>query len=155
MRHARRWPMLASTVTPDQITLVQNSFRKIAPISDEAAQLFYTRLFELDPTLRHMFPSDLADQRRKLMQTLSVTIGSLRYLDGLIPTIEALGRRHAAYGVRPGHFATVADALLWTLAQGLGPAFTPEVRSAWIAVYSVLADRMQRGITDARLPRAA
>ncbi len=86
---------------------------------------------------------------------MSVVIGSLRYLDGIAPSIHALGRRHAAYGVKPQHFDTVGSALLWTLAQGLGPAFTPEVESAWAAVYSLLSDTMQAGMADAALPRAA
>jgi len=142
-------------VTPNQITLVQDSFQLVAPIADTASELFYTRLFELDPSVRPLFPTDIADQRRKLMQTLSVVIGSLRYLDGIAPSIHALGRRHAAYGVKPEHFDTVGSALLWTLAQGLGPAFTPEVESAWAAVYSLLSDTMQAGMADAALPRAA
>ncbi len=142
-------------MTPNQITLVQDSFQLVAPIADTASELFYTRLFELDPSVRPLFPTDIADQRRKLMQTLSVVIGSLRYLDGIAPSIHALGRRHAAYGVKPEHFDTVGSALLWTLAQGLGPAFTPEVESAWAAVYSLLSDTMQAGMADAALPRAA
>jgi len=142
-------------VTPNQITLVQDSFQLVAPIADTASELFYTRLFELDPSVRPLFPTDIADQRRKLMQTLSVVIGSLRYLDGIAPSIHALGRRHAAYGVKPEHFDTIGSALLWTLAQGLGPAFTPEVESAWAAVYSLLSDTMQAGMADAALPRAA
>ena len=142
-------------MTPNQITLVQDSFQLVAPIADTASELFYTRLFELDPSVRPLFPTDIADQRRKLMQTLSVVIGSLRYLDGIAPSIHALGRRHAAYGVKPQHFDTVGSALLWTLAQGLGPAFTPEVESAWAAVYSLLSDTMQAGMADAALPRAA
>ncbi len=142
-------------MTPNQITLVQDSFQLVAPIADTASELFYTRLFELDPSVRPLFPTDIADQRRKLMQTLSVVIGSLRYLDGIAPSIHALGRRHAAYGVKPEHFDTIGSALLWTLAQGLGPAFTPEVESAWAAVYSLLSDTMQAGMADAALPRAA
>jgi hemoglobin-like flavoprotein len=156
MLHHRRRRMLGRTVTPEQITLVQNTFRQIAPISDEAAELFYNRLFELDPSLRPLFPTDLSEQRRKLMQTLSVAVGSLRYIDGLVPTIEALARRHATYGVRPEHFDTVGAALLWTLSQGLGPSFTAEVNAAWVAVYTVLADTMKEAMAEEiRLPRAA
>src|SRR6185295_20184125 len=91
--------MLGRAVTDDQVLLVQNSFRLVVPIADTAAELFYARVFQLDPSLRALFPAAMADQRRKLMQMLSVVIGSLRYVDDLAPAIEALGRRHANYGV--------------------------------------------------------
>ena len=63
--------------------------------------------------------------------------------DSIRGAVEALGRRHAGYNVRDEHYATVGAALLWTLEQGLGDAFTPEVRDAWSAVYGWLAYRMQ------------
>src|SRR6186997_1373792 len=109
--------MLGGTVTPDQITLVQNSFKQVAPIRDEVSEQFYARLFELDPSLRRLFADDLTRQRHSLMLSLSVLIGSLRYIDGLAPSIQALARRHVAYGARPEDFGTVGAALLWTLSQ--------------------------------------
>src|SRR6266487_2270126 len=126
-------------MTPEQMVLVQESFRLVEPIADTAAELFYKRLFELDPSLRVLFPEDMRAQRRNLMQMLTIAVRGLRRLDAIVPAIQALGRRHAGYGVRPEHFDTVGAALLWTLAQGLGPAFTPEVRDAWVALYGVLA----------------
>jgi nitric oxide dioxygenase len=87
-------------------------------------------LFELDPSLRRMFPADLAEQKTKLMLTLKFAVNSLSRLDQLVPAVQALGRRHAGYGVKNEHYNTVALALLWTLEQGLGDAFTPEVKAA-------------------------
>ncbi len=144
-------------MTPDQRRLVQRTFALVEPIADEAASLFYTRLFELDPSLRGMFPHDLRQQRAKLMHVLGIAVRGLDRLDQLVPVVELLGRRHAGYGVRPAHYDTVAEALLWTLEQGLGDGFTPEVRDAWTAVYTVLATTMQRAAAEppAELSRAA
>jgi len=142
-------------MTPDQITLVQNSFRQVAPIRDEVSAQFYARLFELDPSLRRLFPDDLTKQRHDLMVMLSVVIGSLRYIDGLVPSIQALARRHIAYGARPEHFQTVGAALLGTLSQGLGDAFTPELEAAWIAVYGALVNTMLSAMAEPELKQAA
>jgi len=131
-----------------QIKLVQGSFAKVLPIADIAADLFYTRLFELDPSLRHLFPADLAEQKHKLMLTLKFAVNSLSRLDELVPAVQALGRRHAGYGVKNEHYNTVGAALIWTLEQGLGEAFTPDVKAAWIAVYTVLANTMQAATTE-------
>jgi nitric oxide dioxygenase len=139
-------------VTNEQKKLVQASFARVAPIADAAAALFYARLFELDPSLRRLFHGDIADQGRKLMQTLAVVVRSLDRLDAIEPAVRALGRRHAGYGVTDAHYGTVAVALLWTLEQGLGEAFTAEVRDAWAAVYQSLATVMQRAAAE---PEAA
>jgi hemoglobin-like flavoprotein len=130
--------------------LVQESWMKVEPIADKAATLFYSRLFELDPTLRPLFPSaDLREQKKKLMQTLTVAVRGLYRLDELTPALEALGRRHAGYNVKDEHYETVGAALLWTLEKGLGAAFTPQVRDAWIETYSLVALVMQRGAREA------
>jgi hemoglobin-like flavoprotein len=136
-------------VTPNQKVLVQESFNGVLPIADTAADLFYARLFELDPSVRSLFQGDMQEQGRRLMQMLSATVRGLDHLDTLVPAVQALGRRHAGYGVRPEHFDTVGAALLWTLAQGLGSAFTSEVRDAWVAVYEVLAATMKSSIAEA------
>jgi hemoglobin-like flavoprotein len=114
-------------MTPETIGLVRSSFAEIVPLSDAAAGLFYDRLFTLDPSLRALFPDDLQHQKRALMATLQVAVESLDRLDALVPMVEQLGLRHASYGVQPAHYAVVGSALLWTLEQGLGPAFTPAV----------------------------
>lgn len=133
-------------VTPEQKNLVQQSFALVAPIADQAGPMFYDRLFQLDPSLRLLFRGDMQEQSRKLMQMLAVAVRGLDDLDSIVPAVQALGRRHAAYGVRPQHFETVAGALLWTLETGLGPHFTPEVRAAWVAVYTLLSTTMQQAM---------
>lgn len=132
-------------ITEHQIGLVQSSFEAIQQNSEVAADMFYSRLFHLDPTLRPMFRSDLKDQGRKLMHMLAIAVKGLSHLDQIVPAVEQLGFRHAAYGVRDEHYGTVAQALLWTLDNAIGAAFTPQVRQAWEAAYGLLANAMQRG----------
>ena len=131
----------------EQIALVQDSFAKVEPIADITADLFYTRLFALDPTMRPMFPVDMTDQKRKLMTMLKLAVNSLNRLDDLVPAVQALGQRHGTYGVTFDQYETVGAALLWTLEQGLGAAFTPEVKAAWTAVYGLLANTMKQAQT--------
>ena len=132
-------------MTSEQIELVQVSFKMVQPIAGETAQLFYNRLFEIDPSLRPMFRGDMDEQGRKLMQIIGVAVGALRRLEQILPAVEDMGRRHAGYGVREEHYATVADALLWTLEKGLGEAFTHEVCDAWVAMYELVTTAMKRG----------
>ncbi len=132
------------------IAMVQASFEKVVPIADVAADLFYTRLFELDPSLRPMFKGDMSEQKKRLMQMLTVAVRGLSRLDEIVPAVQALGRRHAGYHVKPEHYATVAAALLWTLEQGLGADFTPELKAAWTEVYTVLANTMIAAQRDAQ-----
>lgn len=127
----------------DQKLLVQKTFEMVAPIAEVAAGLFYGRLFEVDPSLKPLFRGDLKDQGKKLMSTLKVAVQSLDRLEALVPVVQALGRRHLAYGVRDEHYDTVGAALLWTLEKGLGDAFTPEVKEAWTTVYGILAKVMK------------
>jgi len=130
-------------MTPTEVGLIRTSWVAVEPIADTAASLFYARLFELDPTLERLFRrTDMVAQRKTLMQTLTVVVKSLDRLDQLVPAVQALGRRHAGYGVREAHYATVGAALLWTLEQGLGEAFTPAVREAWTTAYGTLASVM-------------
>lgn len=136
--HSARLPAM----TPREISLIQDSFRQVLPNLDSAATLFYARLFELDPSLRPMFRGDMAEQGRKLMQMLALAVTSLNHPDQLMPTVRAMGARHAGYGVREEHYATVGAALLWTLEKGLGPSFTDEVRAAWTNTYTLLANAM-------------
>jgi len=139
-------------MTPRQIQLVRETFAAVEPIADTAATIFYRRLFDLDPDLRALFPSDLTAQRRNLMQTLTVVVRNLDRLEGILPAVEALGRRHAGYRVRRDDYETVGAALLDTLGEGLGDAFTMEVRSAWTAAYGLLASVMieaSEGVGDA------
>ncbi len=129
-------------MTPHQITLVQTSFAQVTPIAATAADLFYGRLFEIAPDVRRMFPDDLSEQKKKLMAMLGTVVGGLNRLETLLPAVRALGRRHAGYGVTAGQFAPIGAALLWTLEQGLGEAFTAEVEEAWATAYGILSQVM-------------
>jgi hemoglobin-like flavoprotein len=129
-------------MTPDQVHLVQQSFSKVAPISDQAAIIFYDRLFEVAPQVRAMFPDDISEQRKKLMATLAVVINGLSDLPSILPAASALAVRHVAYGAKAEHYPVVGGALLWTLEKGLGDAWTPEVAEAWTAAYGTLSGFM-------------
>jgi len=137
-------------MTPEQKNMVQDSFAKIAPIADQAAALFYGRLFELDPTLKAMFRNDMTEQGQKLMATLGVAVASLDNLEALIPVLQNLGRGHVAYGVKDAHYATVGEALLWTLEQGLGEGFTPDVKDAWVEVYTIVSSVMKEAAAKSK-----
>jgi hemoglobin-like flavoprotein len=129
-------------MTPRQVALVRQSWMQLQPVADEAARMFYVRLFEIDPALKPLFRSDMAEQGRKLMGMLAVAIHALERIDSLAG-LQDLGARHARYGVKPEHYPRVGEALLWALEQGLGGAFTVEVKDAWGAAYVRLARRMQ------------
>ena len=118
-------------MTPAQVEVVKESWSKVTPIADKASALFYERLFTLDPSLRALFKPDMTEQRKQLMTMLGTAVAGLDRLDTIVPAVQALGRRHQGYGVTDAHFATVGQALLWTLEQGLGEAFTSDVRDAW------------------------
>lgn len=127
------------SLTDREKTLITTSFAKVVPIADQAAALFYGRLFEIAPETKHLFlKTDMAEQGRKLMQMLSVVIGSLEHFDQLVPAIRSLGKRHISYGVTADQYTPVGEALIWTLGQGLGDEFTDEVRAAWLNVYTVI-----------------
>jgi len=142
-------------MTPEQQTLVRESFAKVVPIAPAAAAMFYDRLFVLDPRLRSMFKGDMTEQGRKLMAMIGTAVANLHRLEQIVPAVRDLGRRHAGYGVTAADYDTVAGALLWTLEQGLGADFTPETRDAWVTCYGVLAGAMQAGAADDMLAEAA
>lgn len=129
-------------MTPDQISLIQSSFAKVAPIADQAAALFYGRLFEIAPQVKPLFKSDITEQGQKLMGTLAVVVQGLDTLEAIVPVAEALARRHVDYGVKAAHYAPVGAALIWTLEQGLGEDFTLETRAAWLEAYTLLSGVM-------------
>jgi nitric oxide dioxygenase len=129
-------------MTPEQIKLVQDSFAKVVPISGQAAVLFYDRLFEIAPSVKAMFPTDMTEQRKKLMATLAVVVNGLGNLASILPAASALAKRHVSYGAKPAHYPVVGAALLWTLEKGLGDGWTPEVAEAWTAAYGTLSGYM-------------
>lgn len=128
------------------ITLVQESFEKVKPIAGPAAEIFYSKLFELDPALKPLFPTDkegaMIEQGNKLMTMLGAAVAGLSNLDALIPVLKNLGVRHVDYGVKQSHYETVGAALLGTLDAGLGADFTPEVKDAWTSVYGTMSSVM-------------
>lgn len=136
------------SLSAEQVALIQTSFTQVVIDSDAVARLFYARLFSLDPSLKPMFKGDMREQGRKLMQMLAVAVSMLDKLDKLVPAVQALGKRHVGYGVKKEHYDTVGAALIWTLEQGLGPAFTPEVREAWVALYGVLVSVATQGLYE-------
>jgi hemoglobin-like flavoprotein len=127
-------------LTDQEKQLITNSFMKVAPIADDAAKLFYDRLFEVAPEVKPLFKGDMREQGRKLMQTIATVVSSVNRLDGILPEVQALGRRHIAYGVQKEQYTLVGETLIWTLEKGLGEDFTPEARVAWTKVYTVLAE---------------
>jgi hemoglobin-like flavoprotein len=129
-------------MTPRQVEHVQASFAKVAPIADQAAALFYGRLFETAPDVRALFGGDMIVQGQKLMSAIATVVDSLGDIDAVAPAVRDLAKRHVAYGVRPEHYEIVGVALLWTLEQGLGDDFTPAVSAAWAAAYGALSDIM-------------
>jgi hemoglobin-like flavoprotein/uncharacterized protein YjiS (DUF1127 family) len=137
-------------VNPQSKRLVKESWRQVAPIADAAAEMFYQRLFEIDPATRKLFhASRMAEQRRKVVQALTLAVEGLDDLDTLLPAIRDLGRRHHGYGVNDKHYESVGVALLWTLQQGLGAAWTPAVASAWSEIYLLLSDAMRQAAGEA------
>ena len=134
------------SLTAEQKRLVRSSWALVMPIQEEAARLFYGRLFEIDPSTKPLFAStDMAEQGKKLMQMINVAVASLERLDAIRSAVKDLGRRHEGYGVKEEHYESVGAALLWTLGQGLGGKFTPEVEEAWAETYGTLTALMKDG----------
>ena len=130
-------------MTPEQVDLVQRSWRSVLPVGGTAAELFYGKLFSLDPSIENLFKDDMREQGRNLTAMISVAVGSLSRPERIMLAVQQLGRRHAVYGVEQRHYELVGVALLWMLDQVLGEAFTPEVREAWTEVYALLSNTMQ------------
>lgn len=137
-------------MTPQQVTLVRQSWRQVQTLGPAAAALFYEQLFTLNPRLRHLFKGNLAQQGERLLAMLDAAVAGLAQPDQLLPVLQALGRRHVAYGVEAAHYDQVGQALLATLALGLGEAFTPELRSAWEAVYGLVSQTMLAAADELR-----
>jgi hemoglobin-like flavoprotein len=129
-------------MTPDQINAIQESFAKVVPISEQAAMLFYDRLFEIAPGLKPLFRGDMTEQGRKLMATLGVVVNGLANLESVLPAASALAKRHVDYGVEAADYAPVGAALVWTLERGLGEQWTPPLAAAWTEAYTILSDFM-------------
>jgi hemoglobin-like flavoprotein len=137
-------------MSPESIRLVQESWQKLAPHGESVAAAFYDRLFNLDPQLRRLFRSGSMDEQgRKLAAALAMVIGCLGRMDEVIPVVEAIGRRHAGYGVEEAHYRTFGAAFISTLEKAMGDAFTPEVGIAWMELYGTLSTVMKRAADGA------
>lgn len=130
-------------MTPEQVNLVQDSWAKVTPIAETAADLFYGRLFEIAPEVKPYFKGDMKEQGKKLMAMIGTAVNSLSNVEAVVPAIQEMGKRHVDYGVKPEDYDSVGAALLWTLEQGLGDDFTPETKEAWATVYGVVATTMK------------
>lgn len=129
-------------MTPDQVKAIQESFAKVAPIAEQAAALFYGRLFEIAPRVKPLFRGDMKEQGKKLMGTLAAVVNGLNNLEAILPTASALAKKHVAYGVKAADYEPVGAALLWTLERGLGEHWTADLAAAWGAAYTVLSEYM-------------
>jgi hemoglobin-like flavoprotein len=129
-------------MTPEQIASVQSSFAKVAPIADQAAVLFYDRLFDIAPQVKSLFPADMTEQRKKLMATLAYVVNGLGNLSAVLPAASTLAKKHVGYGVEAAHYSAVGESLLWTLEKGLGAGWTHDVAQAWSAAYGTLSGYM-------------
>lgn len=137
-------------MNPENVDLVQRSFKQVTLTLRAAGSLFYKNLFAIAPELRPLFKGDLDEQGRKLMETLATMVSLLKHPDKLVPTVKDLGERHAAYGVEKEHFAPVGAAPIATLRQGLGKDFTDEGHAAWLELYQVASQLMTEGLSMAR-----
>lgn len=143
-------------LTDRQRTLVRETWAHVLPIAPTAAAVFYARLFEMAPGVQPLFRhAEMDAQGNKLVQVLGFAVAHLDQLDTLAPVVEALGRRHATYGVEVRHYAAVGDALLWTLAQGLGPAFTQEAHEAWATTFHLVAGIMRSAVVGSAVGGSA
>ena len=131
------------SISARQIQLVQESFAKVEPIAEKAAEIFYATLFEYDPGLKSLFKKDMKSQGSMLMGTLKLAVNGLNDLDSLVPVLQKLAERHVNYGVKPQDYTPVGNALLSTLKTGLGNDFTPELREAWVDVFRIMATVMK------------
>jgi len=136
-------------MTPEEINLVKISWAKVEPIAETAAELFYRKLFELDPEVKSMFNGNMTEQGKKLMGMLTTAVNALDKLDTIVPALQNMGRRHVDYGVKDEQYDTVGEALIWTLSTGLKDDFTNETKEAWIKVYSLVADTMKAAAAEA------
>lgn len=130
-------------MTPQQINILKSSWAKVVPIKDTAAELFYRKLFELDPAVKPLFKGDMKEQGRKLMAAINTVVNGVDNLGPMVPVLQDMGKRHVAYGVTDAHYDTVGAALIWTLGQGLGDAFTPDVKDVWVGAYTTIAGVMK------------
>ena len=128
----------------DQVALVQASFQQFVPVAWKASEIFYDELFRIAPETRALFPSDMSEQRKKLIQTLTAVVNGLSYPEAMMPQVRALGARHKGYRTKPEHYDKVGQALIHAFQTSMGSAFTPPMRDAWLACYGLLSSEMKQ-----------
>lgn len=128
-----------------QIQLVKETWGFVIVKSDAAGELFYSRLFEVSPGVKHLFKGDVKEQARKLMSMVTYVIAKLDKLDTILTEIKSLAQRHSKYGAQKEHYAVVGECLIYTLKTGLGDRWNANVEAAWIAVYKILSNAMIEG----------
>jgi hemoglobin-like flavoprotein len=134
-------------MTPEQIALVQQSVEGLAARSDEMTRLFYANLFELDPPMRALFPTDMFEQRVKFFTELLEIARAINDLDRFVARGAELGRQHHGYGVRSVDFRFGGEALIAALAELLGDDLTAELETAWRTAYHLVSEVMLGGAT--------
>lgn len=119
--------------------LVQQSFALLEPALEPLMDLFFARLFQMEPSLRNLFPNDLSHHKRIFCRTLALIICEMEELAQLDTRVEELGKLYIALGLDAGAYDTLGAALVWTVEIGLGEAFTLEMRTAWSLFYGEMA----------------
>lgn len=129
-------------MTSTQIQLVQQSWEKIKPQGQLAAELFYQKLFETAPQVRHLFKQDISEHAGKLASMLTYVVSRLDKLDTVIDDVRKLAIRHNQYGAKPEHYAVVGQCLIATLEVGFNKEWNDELKEAWVTAYGILSDAM-------------
>ncbi|HEY0679939.1 MAG TPA: globin family protein [Chitinophagaceae bacterium] len=138
-------------MTQQQINHVQQSWKKVLPIARQAGLIFYDKLFDHAPGVRHLFKQDISEQANKLVTILGYVVSKLNHMEELLPEVQKLGVRHNAYGTEPSHYEAVGHCLIATLREGLGNEWTPEVQDAWITAYNTLKNVMIVAQAESRM----
>ncbi len=131
--------ILSETLTDEEIYIVQNSTKLMRKSLDEFANAFYRELFRSNPVVKSLFLTNIRDQARKFAQMFELLVVSLNDVEKIIPSLKALGRRHANYGISEHHYQVVGGALIRTLDKSLGSHFTDEVKNAWLKTYGIVS----------------
>lgn len=132
-----------------EIEVIRETWALVIPIADVAAELFYQRLFEIDPETKSLFAAtDMAEQNKNLIGALSLVVDKMDQLDTVIPVLQELGCNHVKYGVADRHYDSVGSALIWTLEQGLGEGFTDQARAAWTVAYALVSGPMRQAAAE-------
>ena len=140
-------------MTPEQIHLVKDSWAKLLPVQEDAAEIFYHRLFDIHPEVKPYFKGNMKEQGKKLITMIDTTVSSLDNLDALMKPLKQSGKAHEGYDVKPEDYDKVSDALLWTLEKELGDDFTAETSEAWAVAYTVISSVMIDGARNMPAPK--